>query len=105
MRKAILSLGIAMLLCFSFDAQACARCGTDAYGCNHCYEAVGDGGLDCYLLQGEWCTIVGPGQCEGVGDSCEDDRCPRDKWVSRTVEPEREWQLVSVQVIRPAARS
>ncbi|HEV7763365.1 MAG TPA: hypothetical protein VGQ76_00050 [Thermoanaerobaculia bacterium] len=54
MRKAILALGIAMLLCFSLDAQACARCGTDPYGCNHCYEAVGDGGLDWPANEWQW---------------------------------------------------
>lgn len=104
MRRALVALAI---LCFSFlapDASACSRCATAPDSCDVCYEALGDGGIDCYLWQGEYCTIVGPGECEGVGDDCEGIHCPADKWTAREpLGPERDWRLASFEVIRPAS--
>src|SRR5687768_3828461 len=104
MRKLISAVGIVLLACFASDALACARCSTSPDNCDVCYEAQGDGGNDCYLTQGEYCTIVGPGQCEGVDDGCQTVVCPEDKWTSgEETGPERDWQLVSFEVIRPGS--
>src|SRR5688572_30235996 len=101
MRKLISTISLVFLACFATEAMACARCSTMPGGCDVCYEAAGDGGLDCYLTQGEYCTIVGPRECEGYVDDCNDPVCPEDKWTAGDeLGPEREWELASFEVIR-----
>jgi hypothetical protein len=104
MRRALVTLAFIGLALVAADAPACSRCSTMPDNCDTCYEALGDGGINCYLWQGEYCTIVGPGQCEGVGDDdCEGIHCPEDRWTSREpLGPERDWQLASYEVIRPS---
>lgn len=106
MRRALVTLAFVCVSFFAADAFACSRCATGPDFCDICYESLGDGGIDCYLWQGEFCTIRGPGECEGVvEDNCTDHHCPDDRWTSREpVAPERDWRLASYEVIRPRVR-
>ena len=103
MRNIFIVLALVVMSTVAFDAAACARCRTTPEGCQQCYESSGDGAQGCDLWQGEYCLLTNDGTCEGWDNSwCQGERCPEDLEALR-VQPEREWQLASYQVIRPAA--
>ena len=102
MRNIFIVLTLVVISAFAFDAAACSRCSTTPEGCANCYESSGDGAQGCYLTNGEWCTLIEPGTCEGWDGSCDSGRCALDLEAQR-VEPQRDWQLASYEVIRPAA--
>ncbi|HEX8408659.1 MAG TPA: hypothetical protein VF883_07335 [Thermoanaerobaculia bacterium] len=100
MRNILLALAVLVVCTFAFEAAACSRCGTTPEACDYCYESSGDGAQGCYLTNGEWCTLIDPGTCEGWDGSCEGARCTLDLEALRA-EPAREWRLASYEVIRP----
>ncbi|HKR62733.1 MAG TPA: hypothetical protein VJZ00_03285 [Thermoanaerobaculia bacterium] len=106
MRKAILTLAIALFSVMAFDALACSKCGTYPTGCDYCYETGYDGAVACELWQGEYCMLTEEGACKGYLDQwCPGGHCPDDQ-QARAEQPEKEWQLASVTIVRvkPAAR-
>ena len=107
MRKLLLILAVVLLSAAAFDASACSRCGTRPDGCAFCYESSNNGAQDCYLWQGEHCALVDAGQCQGYGggDGCVGEHCEFEIEALRDESPSRDWQLASVEVIRPRART
>lgn len=103
MRKLLLALAVVVLSSIAFDAEACSRCGVWADGCAYCYESSASGALGCYLWQGVHCALIGSGECEGWGggDPC-GEHCVQHPVTSLDLPDDREWQLASVEVIRPS---
>lgn len=101
MRKFVLVLAIVVGVFAGTGALACQQqCGTHPDGCDYCYENGYDGAEDCYLTNGEWCTLVWPDQCEGYLERwCPGGHCPDDQ-EARVPPDDRRWQLASVEVIR-----
>ena len=103
MRRLIFIVATTLLSFAAVDALACAKCGTYPSGCDYCYESTYDGADGCELWQGEYCMMTNKGGCQGWLDRwCPGGHCPDDQQAARELES-KEWQLVSVEVIRPGS--
>lgn len=101
MRLCLLILA-AVFLFAAFDASAqCQRCEWVA-GCVNCAHTFYNSYQECQIDNtGYSCTLTGT--CEGdLGEAC--GRCAQEKVEARPLVPKLrgEWQLVSVEIIRPA---
>jgi hypothetical protein len=103
MRRLLLLFAF-FLFCASNAFADCVKCSTNYFThCNECAETIYNANVLCTLLN-NGASCYAQGGCNGpAGDECPHLPCPYIKYVdlsSETIKPQRDWQLVSVKILR-----
>lgn len=100
MRRTLLTLSFVLLVWIAGEASAqCIDCYWDSQGCASCVNTNYNAGVLCTIENnGYLCRLQGG--CEGERGDCRDPLHVTEARPERELKPQRQWQLVAVEIIR-----